>query len=152
MEPAAPLQAMMAPPSQSGMQASGTLLDRRGTWTAGAFAGMDCDGESGSGSERFGNFMVRATWLPIDDIDDKEPAGNHSLHLGASTRLQRGAKGPLQIRSRSGSYLAPHVIDTGVIDADRAPKVGAELLWTRGPWSAQAEAMASRIDSAAAVC
>ena len=149
MEPAAPLQAM-APPPQPGVQASGTFFDRRGTWTAGAFAGMGSDGEYGSGSKRFGNFMGRATWLAIDDIDDKEPAGNHYLHLGASTSLQRGANGQLQYRSRPESYLAPHVIDTGVIDADRAATVGAELLWTRGPYSAQAEAMASRIDSSTA--
>ncbi len=125
MEPAAPLQAM-APPPQPGVQASGTLFDRRGTWTAGAFA------------------------LAIDDIDDKEPADNHYLHLGASTSLQRGANGQLQYRSRPESYLAPHVIDTGVIDADRAATVGAELLWTRGPYSAQAEVMASRVDSSTA--
>lgn len=149
MEPAAPLQAL-APPPQPGVQASGTFFDRRGTWTAGAFAGIGTGGEYGSGSKRFGNFMGRATWLAIDDIDDKEPVGNHYLHLGASTSLQRGANGQLQYRSRPESYLAPHVIDTGVIDADRADTVGAELLWTRGPYSAQAEAMASRVDSSAA--
>jgi phosphate-selective porin OprO/OprP len=140
----------MAPPPQPGVQASGTFFDRRGTWTAGVFAGMGTDGEYGSGSKRFGNFMGRATWLAIDDIDDKEPAENHYLHLGASTSLQRGANGQLQYRSRPESYLAPHVIDTGVIDADRAATVGAELLWTRGPYRAQAEVMASRVDSSTA--
>lgn len=149
MEPAAPLQAM-APPPQPGVQASGAFFDRRGTWKAGAFAGMGADGEYGSGSKRFGNFMGRATWLAIDDIDDKEPAGNHYLHLGASTSLQRGANGQLRYRSRPESYLAPYVIDTGVIDADFAATVGAELLWTRGPYSAQAEVMASRVDASTA--
>ena len=99
MEPAAALQAMALPP-RPGMQASGTFFDRRGTWTAGAFAGIGSDGEYGSGSKRFGNFVGRATWLAIDDIDDEEPAGNHYLQLGASTSLQRGASGQLQHRSR----------------------------------------------------
>jgi phosphate-selective porin OprO/OprP len=149
MEPAAPLQAM-APPPQPGVQASGTFFNRRGTWTAGAFAGMGSDGEYGSGSKRFGNFVGRATWLAIDDIDDKEPAESHYLHLSASTSLQRGANGQLRYCSWPESYLAPHVIDTGVIDADRAATVGAELLRTRGPCSAQVKVMASRADSSTA--
>jgi phosphate-selective porin OprO/OprP len=149
MEPAAPLQAM-APPPQPGVQASDIFFDRRGTWTAGAFAGIGADGEYGSGTKQFGNFVGRATWLAIDGIDDKKPAVNHYLHLGASTSLQRGANGQLRYRSRPESYLAPHVIDTGVIDTDRAATVGVELMWTRGPYSAQAEAMASRIDSSTA--
>lgn len=78
MEPAAALQAM-APPPRPGVQASGTFFDRRGTWTAGAFAG---------------------------NIDDKEPAGTNYLHLGASTSLQRGANGQLQYRSRRSLLLA----------------------------------------------
>nr|MCU0922203.1 OprO/OprP family phosphate-selective porin [Burkholderiaceae bacterium] len=65
MEPAAPLQAM-APPPQPGVQASDIFFDRRGTWTAGAFAGIGADGEYGSGTKQFGNFVGRATWLAID--------------------------------------------------------------------------------------
>ena len=94
--------------------------------------------------------MGRLTWLAIDDIDDKNSADNHYLHLGASTSLQRGANGQLQYRSRPESFLAPYVIDTGVIDADSATTVGAELSWNRGPYSAQAEVIASRVDSSTA--
>ena len=97
MEPAAPLQAL-APPPQPGLQAGDTYFDGRGTWTIGAFAGIGTGGEYGSGSKRFGNFMGRLTWLAIDELDDKDPARNHYLHLGASTSLQRGANGQLQYR------------------------------------------------------
>ena len=132
MEPAAPLQAL-APPSQPGVQVGGTYFDRRGTWAAGAFAGTGSGGEYGSGSKRFGNVMGRLTWLAIDDIDDKNSADNHYLHLGASTSLQRGANGQLQYRSRPESFLAP-MSSTPVSSTPTVPPLSApSCRGTAGP-------------------
>ena len=146
MEPAAPLQAM-APSSQPGVQASNTFLDKRGTWALGLYAGIGNGGDYGSGSKSFGNLMGRATWLAQDDIDDKHPRENRYLHLGLTANMQYSSGGEIQYRSRPESYLAPFVIDTGTIDASKAATLDAELLWVNGPFSAQGELIASRVET-----
>ncbi len=146
MEPAAPLQAM-APSSQPGVQASNTYLDKRGTLALGLYAGIGAGGDYGSGSKSFGNLMGRATWLAEDGIDDKRPGENRYLHLGLAANMQYGSSGEIRYRSRPESYLAPFVIDTGTIDASKAATLDAEVLWVNGPFSAQGEIIASRIDA-----
>jgi phosphate-selective porin OprO/OprP len=146
MEPAAPLQAM-APSSQPGVQASNTYLDKRGTWALGLYAGIGAGRDYGSGSKSFGNLMGRATWLAQDGIDDKRPGENRYLHLGLAANMQYGSSGKIRYRSRPESYIAPFVIDTGTIDASKAATLDAEVLWVNGPFSAQGEIIASRIDA-----
>ncbi len=146
MEPAAPLQAM-APPSQPGIQASNTFLDQRGTWALGAYAGIGRGGDYGSSSKSFANVMGRVTGLAVDDITDSQPSANRYLHLGLSSNLQFSSGGEIRYRSRPESYLAPYVIDTGDIDASGAVTFDAEVLWVKGPFSAQGEAIWSRIET-----
>ncbi|MCO5123179.1 MAG: OprO/OprP family phosphate-selective porin [Rhizobacter sp.] len=149
MEPAAPLQAM-APPSQPGVQAYSTFLDKRATWALGAYAGIGRGGDYGSGSKSFANIMGRTTGLVVDDISEGHPSANRYLHLGLSTNLQFSSGGEIRYRSRPESYLAPYVIDTGDIDASGAATFDAELLWVKGPFSAQGELIWSRIETTSA--
>ena len=146
MEPAAPLQAL-APSSQPGVQAGDTFLDRRATWALGLFAGVTTDGEYGSGVKDFGTLVGRATWLAIDQPERPGTNGNRFLHFGLSGSVQYSGSGELQYRSRPESYIAPHVIDTGTLQASRAGTVAGELLWVDGPFSAQAEIIRSGVNA-----
>ncbi len=146
MEPAAALQAL-APGSQPGAQFHDTFLERRGTWTLGAYAGVGTGGEYGSSSKSFGNLMGRLSWLAMEDTNNAIPAANRYLHLGLSGNLQASANGSVRYRSRPESYIAPYVIDTGTIDASSARGGGLELLWVNGPVSAQAELINSQVSS-----
>ncbi len=146
MEPAAALQAL-APGSQPGAQFHDTFLERRGTWTLGAYAGVGRSGEYGSSSKSFGNLMGRLSWLPVDGTNDTVPAANRYLHLGLSGNLQASPGGSVRYRSRPESYIAPYVIDTGDIEASSARGTGVELLWVNGPFSAQGEFITSQVGS-----
>jgi len=145
MEPAAPLQAI-APPSQPGVQASNTFMDKRGTWTFGAYRGIGA-GDYGSDSKGVGNLMGRATWLAVNDIAADRPSANRYLHLGLSANLLHGSNGQIRYRSRPESYLAPYVIDTGTLDVSNGQTLGGELLWVDGPLTVQGEILASRVDA-----
>lgn len=144
MEPAAPLQAI-APPSQPGIQASNTFMDKRGTWTFGTYTAVG-GGDYGSAAKRAANLMGRATWLAVNEIAPDRPSANHYLHLGLSANLLYASDGQIRYRSRPESYLAPYVIDTGTLDVSGAQTFDAELLWVNGPLTVQGELLASRVD------
>ena len=63
-----------------------------------------------------------------------------------------GSDGEYGSGSKAGRRANLHHMSStqGVINADRAATVGAELLWTLGPYSSQAEVMASRVVSSTA--
>jgi hypothetical protein len=86
------------------------------------------------------------TWLAVDRIDIDRSATNTFLHLGLGAVAQYSPSGQVRYRSRPESYIAPYVIDTGTIDADRAVTVGAEAAWVRGRLSLQLEALRSMVD------
>ena len=52
-----------------------------------------------------------------------------------------------QYRSRPESYLAPYLVDTGLIDGDRAVVLGSEAAWQKGPLSLQGEFMVAGGDN-----
>jgi phosphate-selective porin OprO/OprP len=144
MEPAAPLQAI-APASEFGAQISNTYREGRGTWTLGVYRNNSGDKEYGNLSEGYSNLVGRLTWLAIDGVDRDGAASNRYLHLGLSVDLQYGGGGQIRYRSRPESYIAPYVIDTGAIDADKAATYGLEAAWVNGPFSVQAEVLRSTI-------
>jgi phosphate-selective porin OprO and OprP len=93
--------------------------------------------------------VARLTWLAVDGIDADVAAQNRFVHIGLSATGQRSSNGQVSYRSRPESYLAPYVVDTGTIATDRAYSWGAELLWVRGPFSAQAEVIRSTVEPTA---
>ena len=73
--------------------------------------------------------VSRVVWQPVLSEENKEV-----LHLGVMARAVKPDENVFQARSRPGSYLAPYVIDTGKIPADRALTTGIEAFWRQGPW------------------
>jgi phosphate-selective porin OprO/OprP len=138
MEPAAPLQAI-APASSPGLQIGRPFSDERATWTFGAYASGGGDSEYGSAGKNLGSLVGRLTWLARDDGPER------LLHLGLSANLQLSDNGQIRMRSRPESYIAPYVIDTGTLDADKAAAFAAEIAWLDGAFSAQGELIHSAV-------
>jgi phosphate-selective porin OprO/OprP len=147
MEIAAPLQAL-APGSDPGIEIGRTFAGGRGTWSLGVYGDIGANNEYGNASRNFGNAVGRVTWLALDGIDAERPARNTFLHLGLGAVAQYSPSGQVRYRARPESYIAPCVIDTGTIDADRAVTVGAEAAWVRGRLSLQGESLRSTVDPA----
>jgi phosphate-selective porin OprO and OprP len=138
MEPAAALQAI-GPPNETGIQIGHPVLNQRATWALGIFGDAATDFEYGNASHNYGSAMGRLTWLALDHLDPDHPWANRFLHLGLSANLQYSVTSDIEYRSRPESYIAPIVIDTGVIDASKAVTVAAEVAWVNGPFSVQGE-------------
>jgi phosphate-selective porin OprO/OprP len=138
MEPASVLQAL-APANEAGVQIGQPVLHERGTWKLGIFGGGVVDTEYGNASQNYGNLIGRVSYLPIDHITPDNPEENQYLHLGLSANLQYSASSTVRYRSRPESYLAPHLIDTGDIDAAGSGEAGAEAAYVNGPFCVQGE-------------
>lgn len=139
MEPAAPLQAL-APGTAPGVNIGSVWGGERGTWSLGAYgSGLTSATEYGSAIANLGTLIGRLTWLPVDEAGQGEDAAPTLVHLGLSANYQMSGNGELRFRSRPESYIAPYVIDTGTLSADRATTLGLEVAWTRGALTAQAE-------------
>ena len=137
LERAAPVEALT-----SGRDTGLLLFDewRAGSWAVGAYSpaeSIDDDVHTGV-LEASG----RLTWLPWRED------GGELLHLGASLATRESREGLLAFAARPGAHLAPALVDTGDVPADGATTVGLEGLWIGGPWSVQAEWLASRLDLA----
>lgn len=142
---------VFAPSRNVGIMAHDTwgALDQ-GTWAIGWFRANsdDLGRDFGDGGEW--SLTGRATWLPWYDESD----GRSYLHLGAAYSLRDPDQGQVRLSSRpearagipSSSGDIPIFVDTGAIPALREQRVGGELLWVRGPWSVQAEYIASVVD------
>jgi len=144
MEPATVLQAL-APPNEAGVQIGQPVFKQRGTWALGIFGGGLVASEYGNASQNYGNLIGRLTYLAMDHLAPDQPAENRLLHLGLSANVQYSASSTVRYRSRPESYLAPHVIDTGDIDAAAAGVVGAEAAYVNGPFTVQAEFLDSLV-------
>jgi phosphate-selective porin OprO/OprP len=137
MELAAPLQAL-APGVDAGIQIGKPAFDKRATWTMGLFtAGSSQD--TGDASKNYGRAISRLTGLPIFEPDPGRPGSATFLHLGLSANVLYSASSSLRYRARPESHLAPYVLDTGGMVADRGVVAGAEAAWVNGPFSVQSE-------------
>jgi phosphate-selective porin OprO/OprP len=149
MEPAAPLQAI-APGTSPGMEVGQPFMAERATWTLGAYGSGGGNGEYGSAVKNLETLIGRLTWLAVDEIDPDRPERNRLFHLGLSGNLQNSGNGQIRMRSRPESYIAPYVIDTGTIQADKASTIGAEAAWVDGPLSVQGEALRAFVNQTGA--
>jgi len=141
MESAAPLAAL-APGTSAGMQLGRPVFDQRATWRVGLFTeGVGSD--TGDASKDYGRAIMRFTGLPIYAEDLDHPDSSSLLHLGLSANLIYSGSSSVRYRSRPESHLAPYVVDTGDIAADKALVAGAEVAWVKGPFSLQGELLRS---------
>ncbi|MCG3136853.1 MAG: hypothetical protein HJJLKODD_00689 [Phycisphaerae bacterium] len=137
MERATPTESF-APNRNTGVQVSNTFLDQRATWALGGFVETD---NFGDGQFRDGrNVTGRLTALPF-----YEDEGRRYVHLGLSYSRKyyqgdrREGDHLARFRSRPESHLAQRFIDTGPFYANAANILGAEAVWTHGPFSLQGE-------------
>jgi phosphate-selective porin OprO and OprP len=144
MELAGPLEAL-APGVNAGIEIGQPVFDQRATWKMGLFtAGTSQD--TGDASKNYGRAITRFTALPIYEVNPEHPDSATLLHLGLSANILYSADSSLRYRSRPESHLAPYVIDTGKIAADRALVAGAEAAWVKGPFSVQGEYLHSWVN------
>jgi phosphate-selective porin OprO/OprP len=128
----------LAPGVDAGIQIGKPAFDKRATWTMGLFtAGSSQD--TGDASKNYGRAISRLTGLPIFEPDPGRPGSATFLHLGLSANVLYSASSSLRYRARPESHLAPYVLDTGGMVADRGVVAGAEAAWVNGPFSVQSE-------------
>jgi phosphate-selective porin len=115
-----------------GVKLSNTMLNQRGTWSAGWFNDWYEKGDPyiGSGND----FAGRLTFLPI--LSDN---GATYLHLGVAVRYYGADNGQLRFLGRPASNVADYYVDTGNVPGDHAWNTGLEALWSGGPYSLLAE-------------
>lgn len=85
-------------------------------------------------SEAGTDVTFRLTGLAVDRPDE-----TGFLHLGLAGRWVGAQDGTLRFRGRPESNVTDNFVDTGTLEGDHALELGAELLWSRGPFSILAE-------------
>ena len=138
MEAASPVNAF-SPGYKFGLQLGDALFNQRATLYGGWYADSS-SADTGDASQSNTRLMGRATYLPIDNKTAKYP---HIMHWGVSGSAMTSTGSGFQYRSRPQNHLAPYLVDTGVIDGDRAIVGGAEAAWVKGPLSLQSELLMS---------
>ncbi len=145
MEPAAPLQAL-APGTEVGIQLGKPVFGERATWRLGIFGNGAGGSDYGLVASSYGSVIGRATWLPIREGMSGEGHVPRFLHVGLSANFLLSASESLRYQSRPESYIAPYVIDTGTMSANRAFTFGGEAAFVNGSFSIQGEILHSWVD------
>ncbi len=137
----------LTPDKNIGFLVRNTALERRLTWGAGVF--RESDGLHRTKGEAKYNVTARFGGLPWKEGEDRY------LFLGLAGSLRDPARDPdrggakdLRYRVRPEGHLAPYLADTGYLeDADSARLLSLESVGVLGPFSLQAEAIHSWVDS-----
>jgi phosphate-selective porin OprO/OprP len=145
MERSLPTNAF-APGRNSGIRVNSTLLNKRLTWSLGAFYGdRNNDGDSNFDDVTNADLTFRLTGLPI--YADR---GEKLLHLGLGYSHQFRDEGKItaRYRTRPESHLTDaRLVDTGRIDLDNANLLNPELAVVWGPFSLQGEYFWTKLSS-----
>jgi len=145
MEPAAPLQAL-APGTEAGIQVGEPVFSERASWWLGIFGSPAGDSDYGLVASSYGSLIGRATWLPIRAGMSGEESVPRFLPVGLSTNFLLSGNDTLRYQSRPESYIAPIVIDTGDMSANKAMTLGGEVAFVNGSFSLQGEFLHSWVD------
>ena len=132
----------LVPTRAWGVMANDHAMDSRMTWSLGVFKDTD---DQCSGSGRMGNACAitgRVTFLPM--YEDK---GRRLVHLGLGYSLRRPSD-RVKFRSRPEARFVDILTDTQDIDADSVQLLGSEIAWVEGPFSMQAEYVATLVNTA----
>lgn len=108
------------------------------TWAFGLFTDSVGD-DTGDATKGFGRAIGRLTGLPTYHHDPERPEFQRLLHFGLSGSLLYAGNSTVRYRSRPESHLAPYVVDTKGMNADRAYVLGMEAAWVNGPLCLQGE-------------
>ena len=131
-----------APGSRLGSQIGGPFLRERMTLVLGTYASVS-DLDVGDATDGAVGPMGRFTWSPVH----KEEGGVKKLvHVGASASYSQSYNDYFRYRSQPESHIAPYLVDTGVIDGDKAFLYGLEAAGVAGPLCIQGEFLLSIVN------
>jgi len=102
------------------------------TFAAGVFNDWWATGDSFKNSGT--DFSARLTGLLWD-----QPETRRFIHLGVAGRYFGADNNILSYKDQPESHVASDYVDTGDIPADHAWHIGAEALWSEGPFSVLGE-------------
>jgi phosphate-selective porin OprO/OprP len=144
MEAASPTLAF-SPGNRMGLQVDRTYADARVFAAFGIFSvGADPGLNFGDATQSLLRPTARVTGLPV--LDDKGRYGHRLLHVGGSVSYVI-ANGPeIEYRARPETFLAPYVVNTGVLKASHAYVAGTEAIYIDGPLTVQGEYEWTRVD------
>ena len=134
------LDTIFAPSRNTGVMLHNTFNNQRGTWALGTFRQSDSFGDGKP--DRSQDIAARVTYLPV-----YENGGKKLVHVGAAYAHRNFESDTLRYRARPESHLSPRLIDTGTFKAEYADILQAELAVVDGPFSVQAEATTSIVQS-----
>jgi phosphate-selective porin OprO/OprP len=136
-----------SPGNRLGVETDRTFENERITTSVGLYSiGSDPGLDGGTVTQTLLYPVVRVTGLPI--YVDRGKDGVKLLHLGVSLGEQFAKGSQFQFRSRPESFIAPYLVDTGEIDADRAGLLGLEAIYMNGPLTLTAEASGTKLTGA----
>ncbi|MCU0870496.1 MAG: OprO/OprP family phosphate-selective porin [Burkholderiales bacterium] len=146
MEGALPVQAF-APGNRMGVTTdqsfrNGQVVAQLGLYSAGTNPGLNF----GDQTQSLLRPTVRLVTAPV--LIDPGTAKGRVLHLGLGSSLTIAEGSEVRYRARPESFIAPFVVDTGLIASRRALASNVELLALAGPLMLQGEAMYTRVDAA----
>jgi phosphate-selective porin OprO/OprP len=139
-----------APARNLGIMAQNTFLEQRGTIAYGYFRTASDDFGDDVGDNFESAVTGRVTWLPYYDDACQ---GRNYVHLGAGYSFRGANAEQVRFRAQPEALLGatspdvPFFVDTGNIPADSFQHLGAEAVWTHGPWSVQGEYVVTPVDS-----
>ena len=133
------LASVLDPGRDTGMRFDRRFLDQRLTFGAGIFKDSDSFGNSQAGDFSFASRLTGLPWI--------RQQGNGLLHLGVSYSRRSHAANQVRFAQRPESHLAPRLVDTGLLHANRTHVLGLEGSWVNGPFSVQGEFFRAFADS-----
>ncbi len=126
------------PGNNIGYMVHDTAHKGRMQWAVGFFT-LGQQNEANSSNSVL-SVTARVTGLPVYRDD-----GRRLLHFGASFSTRDPGSGSTQYRSRPEARFVDFFVDTGNIEAARIMLYGVEAVGVRGPFSLQAEVIASQV-------
>jgi phosphate-selective porin OprO/OprP len=131
------LPSIFWPSRNTGFMVFNNAMDQRLTWAVGAF--LNAGGRGAAVATEDFNFTGRLTGLPW------YKDGTHLFHVGGAASFRTPPKTRFSVRPEV--HLLAKILDTKEIDVDSSTHLGLEASWVHGPFSAQAEYSAARLDA-----
>ncbi len=133
-----------SPGNRLGVEIDRTFNGERIYASAGVYSiGSDPGLNGGTVTQTLLYPVVRVTGLPI--YADRGKDNVTLLHLGISMGEQFAKGSQFEFRSRPESFIAPYLVDTGEVNADRAGLLGLEAIYKDGPLTVTGEAAATKL-------
>lgn len=134
-----------APSYNTGIQLSDTCMENKVNWAVGMFRDA-ADSGNDTGNSRSGdvNYTARVSGRPWVNAD-----GDQFLHVGAAGSYREPSDNGVRFSSRPELHLAPAVVDTGTMAADRVRMWELEGAYEMRSFHAEAEYYHTDVDGTA---